>query len=331
MTMRWLCLCLVLIVNSLSVAASGRADLSAERARALAASPHPDARLLGAWLGQLACRRSAGSCAQEAEASFERVLAQPPQDARVLRVVISAIGNFLAPGSPRWQAERARLVSLVQTLDPDSLESWLPSLPNPADLDSRAEGAAVLARAARSTRSGVDYFENYRWIDARLAELPAGLDFAPETGDASPEMQRRQTAMALAATIAPGFVQFTRWCRQPDSAWARDCRTIARLLSRGETLLDRGIGKGVLQRLARTAEELAEAERLAADQDWRMAAVQHCGLLDEPSTLDQFGQPGVSEIMLIEAGLQARGLPLTAPADPDLRQRPCAAERDHAG
>lgn len=159
--------------KSADASTNARANHAAERVRLLSASPDADAWLLGAWMARYWCHGDAKDCDPvQAGLLFERVLAQPPENPTVLRVLIDQLPEFLAGDPARLAAERSRLLARVQALDPDSLSSWLPSLPDSADIKRRAEGAAVLARAAQSTRAGADYRESYRWIAGRLAGLP---------------------------------------------------------------------------------------------------------------------------------------------------------------
>jgi hypothetical protein len=326
---------LVFASLSFSPSAAAGADAASEarnhdasaQVRQLSASPHADAWLLGAWISRSWCRVDADGCdPAQADRLFERVLAQPPENPTVLRVLIDQLPAFLAGDPSRLAAERARLLAGVQLLDPDSATSWLPALPDSTDPKRRAEGIAVLARAARSTSADIDFMRSYQWIASRLVELP----LAPEgRGDASkavdPESTRREFAMAIAVAIAiPSYQPLSSWCRDPSRAWAADCRTIARLLAGSDTLIDRMIGKGMLVRLASTGDERAEAERVGASAAWLMTAQQQCQVLDDEATLAAMELEGVTEVGLIEAGLQARGLPIEPPADAELRKRPCA-------
>ena len=103
-------------------------------------------------------------------------------------------------------------------------------------------------------------------------------------------------------------------------------RAIARVLADGETLIDRMIGKSMLERLVSSADERDESARISAAADWLRNAQLQCGVLDSAATLAVMEQEDVTEIGLIEASLQARGLPLEPPADPALRQRPCGED-----
>lgn len=301
-------------------------DTLAAQVQLLSASADADAWLLGAWLAHSACTRGAAGCdTQQADRLFARVLAQPPQDALVLRVLIGQLGEFLADDPPRLAAEQARLLALVQTLEPQALSSWLPALPDLSDTARAAQGAAVLAQAARSTRTGSDYQRTFRWIAARLAQLPPDPEWAAAAAvEPSPDAARRTAAMGMVhAMRVPSFQRVSRWCAFPSSAIVDDCRAIARLLAHGDTLLERSIGVGMLERLVSTAVERAEALQAAAQTDWLTAGMQQCQVLDDAAVLARLEGADTSEIALIQAGLQARGLPIEPPADQGLRERPC--------
>lgn len=316
-----------------TAANSGDGDAAA-RVRLLSASPDADAWLLGAWMARSWCQADAGDCDPvQAGLLFERVLAQPPDNPTVLRVLIDQLPQILAGDPARLAAERTRLLARVQALDPDSLSSWLPALPDFTDAKRRPEGAAVLARAARSTRAGADYRESYRWIAGHLAHLPLDPEWMDGAdAQATPESAHRLVAIAMVHAIAtPAYTQLTRWCREPGSRWAGDCRAIARVLAGGETMIDRMIGKAMLERLVSTAAERTEADEVAAATSWLWTAQIQCGVLDSGATLSLMEQEGVTEIGLIEAGLQARGLPLQPPSDAALRKQPCpVTETGHA-
>ena len=70
---------------------------AAARVRLLSASSDADAWLLGAWMARSWCRADANGCDPvQAGLLFERVLAQPPENPTVLRVVIDQLPVFLA-------------------------------------------------------------------------------------------------------------------------------------------------------------------------------------------------------------------------------------------
>lgn len=298
-----------------------RDDVVAAQVRLLSASPDADAWVLAAWIAQSWCK---GCGRVQANLLVERVLAEPPEDPGVLRVLIGLLPVFLASDPTRQAAEHAVLLAKLQSIDPQALAGWQLALPDSADPNRQAEGAAVLARAARSTRTGVDYYGSYRWIASRLVDLPLDPEAAAELGEGQPpEFTRQATALAMThAIVAPSYLQLSRWCRDPSRSWAADCRAIARLLAGADTLLDRGIGRSMLERLATTEAERAEAARLSAAMAWLMSAGQ-CPALEEATILSVMEQEGVSEIGLIEAGLLARGLPIEPPKDPELHKQPC--------
>jgi len=319
-------LILLLLAVSSAVSAAGAAKPerpSEARLRLLSASPDPDAWLLGAWMARAWCQTYAADCDPvRAALMFERVLAQPPENPALLRILIGQLPQFLEGDPARLVSEKARLLARVQALDPQSLPSWLPALPDSTDLKRREEGAALLAQAARSTRAGTDFSDTYRWLSGRLAKLPLEPSWV-DSVDVQPESAHRVLAWSMSFAIAtPGYLQVSRWCKEPGS-WIDDCRAIARLFVNGETMLDRSLGKTMLGRVAKTAAEQAEAQDIAAQVDWLWAASVKCRVMEDQSVLSLWDQEGVTEISLIEAQLEARGLPIKPPLDPAIRKYPC--------
>ena len=321
---------LILLLLAVSSVVNAAADdarperPSEARLRLLSASPDPDAWLLGAWMASAWCQTDAADCDPvRAALLFERVLAQPPENPTLLRILIGQLPQSLKGDPARLVSEKARLLARVQALDPQSLPSWLPALPDSTDLKRRAEGAAVLARAAQSTRAGEDFSETYRWLAKRLAKLPLEPSWVDNSISAPPEYAHRALAFAMSSAMAtPGYLQVSRWCKEPGS-WIDDCRAIARLFASGDTILDRSLGKSMLKRLARTDAEQAEAQNIAAQVDWLWAASAKCRVMEDQSVLSLWDQEGVTEISLIEAQLEARGLPIKPPVDAAMRKYPC--------
>lgn len=324
--LRWIIsLCLAYASGASAIAAEDANEAMALQAQRLGASSAPEAWLLGAVLADL-CPEAQPNCERPLrDALVERLLAQPPADPVLLRVLIHRLPQWLADDPVRAQAERARLLTEVQAQDPDALESWLPALPG-ADPARSAEAAAVLARAAQSTRAGADIAVSFRWALQYLKDVPVNPDWAEgDLQGLDADQLRRHAAFAYAVSQLDGYWTLSRWCRTPDAPWQPECAAIARTLAHSDTLLDRAFGASLMQKVAVTPAEQAQAQQWRQDANWLTQAMQQCRLTEEPDYL-RWMEQGSSEMALLKAGLIARGLPVQPPADPTRLDAICPAD-----
>lgn len=324
--LRWITgLCLAYASGASAIAPQNAQEALTMQVQRLAASSAPEAWLLGAVLADL-CPEAQLNCERPLRGALvERVLAQPPADPVLLRVLIHRLPDWLADDPVRAQAERARLLTEVQTQDPAALESWLPALPG-ADPARRAEVVALLARAAQSTQAGADMAASFRWASQYLKDLPIDPAWADgELQGLDANQLRRHVAFSFAVSLPGGAWALSRWCQTPDAPWQPECAAIARTLVHSDTLLDRSIGASLMQKVAATPAEQAQAQQWRQDANWLSKAMQQCRLTEEPDYL-RWMDEGSSEIELLEAGLIARGLPVQAPADPTRLDAICPAE-----
>lgn len=329
---RWVCP-VALLVTAITAGAAeepGSLDDAAlnERARLVSAHVEPDAAVLGALWASMPCDQfespgKRSTCDRVLlNGLVERALAQPPEDPMQLRIAIDYLPHWLRNDPLRWPAERQRLLTLLQAREPEVVNNWLRALPPVVTPERRAEAALVLAHAARSTRTAPDFVESFRWIAERLQGLPFHSQAVDQSDD--PDYSRRSEALSMSLAVAlPGYQAFTHWCRDPGNGLANDCRASARVLAKGDTLLDRSVGAKLLQRLATTEAERAEAEATDASAQWLLQAARSCRPDNDRAKIALMETQGASEIELIEAALLARGLSIEPPADPALRADPC--------
>lgn len=234
--------------------------------------------------------------------------ARAADDVLVQTLLLQAESDAPASAAPRWQA-----------LEPDNLAAWMASK---VDID------VLLAAARDATRYDSHTYPRVRWmvqmiraqpLDAgeRAALVAAGVEV---TGDLLSEEQALIWAMGMDTAVArPSWLPLMQACR--DAALAAtptrrdDCRHIAGLLAdRSDTAMAEGVGIGMLQRLAATPAERADADRRKRRFDWQM---HHRVATPDASArfLRAFADPAIrTERELIARMLQEGGVAPEPPA-----------------
>lgn len=189
----------------------------------------------------------------------------------------------------------------------------------------------TLAAARDTTRyDGRSYgqirfmMEVFQRVPMEVVEVGEGYR---EVGDTD-EARAALNAFALwAAYGIPAFQEVVKTCREPmvpaDAARLDDCRHVASVLAReSDVLIARGIGVGMLKRMATSSDEQAEARTLRRRMQWQLQQRYAVGgdeamLRDDINTmLRLLRDPGIdTETQMSEAILHERGIALTPPTD----------------
>lgn len=189
----------------------------------------------------------------------------------------------------------------------------------------------TLAAARDATRYDGRSYEQIRFMMEVFQRVPMeGMEVGEgyrEVGDTD-EARAALNAFALwAAYGIPAFQDVVKSCREPmvpaDAARMGDCRHLAGVLAQeSDVLIARGIGVGMLKRMATSSDEQAEARALQRRMQWqlqqRYAAGGDAAMLrdDVDTMLRLLRDPAIdTETQMNEAILRERGIALTPPAD----------------
>lgn len=217
---------------------------------------------------------------------------------------------------------RARAAARWQVLEPDNLAAWLAGgQPGPA-----------LAASMRVTRHDSHFYPRVRLIADALAAFPPTADERVALLPPDARMDHAQLAVIAAlgidlAVAIPAFQGLTQQCRDPalvaTPGRPEACRQVARVLVTGsDTVLAESVGIGMLDRLAVTPAEQAEARHLRRGFDWRMQqripldgedGTNFFRLFRDPSVRDE---RELTERMLREAGIPPEPPPGWQPPRP---------------
>lgn len=184
--------------------------------------------------------------------------------------------------------------------------------------DNAAVGILVLAQAAGSGDSaakaqalrGIAAARTFHSYDADLLAslLRAGAKArAPSNVDADSLVVGVAMAWAL-----PDVIVLDEACR-PGAADADTCRAIGRVLADGNSLISRIVGHKLWNRFADPGADRLEVHRRMRNLHWMLANQL---LLLDPSARKRWRESllaGDGEVAALQAGLEARGIPLEAP------------------
>lgn len=216
---------------------------------------------------------------------------------------------------------RARAAARWQALEPDNLAAWL----------AGNEAGVMLAALPRATRYDGHLYPRVRLIADALAAFPPTDDERAALLPPDARVDDAQLAVIAAlgidlAVAMPAFNGLTQQCRDPALAATpgrrEACRHVAQGLVSSDTLLAESVGIGMLDRLAATPAEQAEARRLRRGFDWRMQqrialdgedGANFIRLFRDPSVRDERELTGR---MLREAGIPREPPPGWQPPRP---------------
>ena len=187
---------------------------------------------------------------------------------------------------------------------------------------------ALLADARVATRFELGMLEQVRWMQAALLRTPptpAERTAFADAGEFVPTEHAAITAMGLWAAVAfPGLDPLMQGCDADalgaNLAHARDCRHVAGIMANGsDTQLGEMLGLALLERLATTQAERADAQARRRSFDWRMFEWGRANAALPRDGAGQFvrflADPSVrTEADLIARALQEAGIALEPPA-----------------
>ncbi|MEO7208367.1 MAG: hypothetical protein ABI356_16730 [Steroidobacteraceae bacterium] len=228
----------------------------------------------------LAARSDANSVATAAALSFANSYSGPTAAPTALQLIARA--SDLAPGNaaigwlhlqlcvitPSCDSRDAAFV--LKWVDPDNAAAWLAQLAI-AHKDGTEVGR-VLSDMARATRFDLYYNQlmvmMFDALNGVRRELPGGVVVSDTA---------KLSALARVANskIIPAFSPLIDACREAGllSERREDCRRVAKIMQRGDTVIVQIVGFGVERRLipaeSKEAKSLAERKHLL---EWRLSA-----------------------------------------------------------
>lgn len=234
----------------------------------------------------LAARADANSVATAAALSFTNGYARPAAATTAAPTALQLIARAsdMAPGSaaigwlhlqlcastPSCDSRDAAFV--LRWVDPDNAAAWLAQLALAHKDKDATEVERVLGDMARATRFDLYYNQlmvmMFDALNGVRRELPGGV-VASDTAKLS------ALARVANAEIIPAFSPLIDACREAGSVSERreDCRRLAKIMQRGDTVIVQMVGFGVERRLipadGKEAKILAERKHLL---EWRLSA-----------------------------------------------------------
>lgn len=230
----------------------------------------------------LAARSEANSVATAAALSFTNSYAGPTAAPTALQLIARA--SDMAPGSAAIGWLRLQLCAstpscdsrdaafVLRWVDPDNAAAWLAQLALAHKDKDSTEVERVLGAMVRAARFDLYYNQlmvmMFDALNGVRRELPGGV-VASDTAKLS------ALARVANAEIIPAFSPLIDACREAGAASERreDCRRLAKIMQRGDTVIVQMVGFGVERRLipagSKEAKSLAERKHLL---EWRLSA-----------------------------------------------------------
>jgi len=229
----------------------------------------------------LAARSDANSVATAAALSFTNSFAAPATAPEALQLIArasdlapenAAIGWLhlqLCATTPACDSRDAAFV--LRWVDPDNAAAWLAQLSTAHKDKDTIEVDRVLGDMARATRFDLYYNQimvmMFDALNGVRHELPGGVV-------ASDTAKLAALAGVANAEIIPAFSPLLDACREATGGERReDCRKLAKIMQRGDTVIVQMVGFGIERRLipadSKEAKSLAERKHLL---EWRLSA-----------------------------------------------------------
>jgi hypothetical protein len=229
----------------------------------------------------LAARADANSVATAAALSFTNSFAAPAAAPPALQLIAraselapenAAIGWLhlqLCATTPSCDSRDPAFV--LRWVDPDNAAAWLAQLSTAHKDKDTIEVDRVLGDMARATRFDLYYNQimvmMFDALNAVRRELPGGVA-------ASDTAKLTALAGVANAEIIPAFSPLIDVCREAAGSERReDCRKLAKIMQRGDTVIVQMVGFGIERRLipadSKEAKSLAERKHLL---EWRLSA-----------------------------------------------------------
>jgi hypothetical protein len=229
----------------------------------------------------LAARTDANSVATAAALSFTNSFAAPATAPAALQLIArasdlapenAAIGWLhlqLCATTPACDSRDPAFV--LRWVDPDNAAAWLAQLSTAHKDKDTIEVDRVLGDMARATRFDLYYNQimvmMFDALNGVRRELPGGVV-------ASDTAKLAALAGVANAEIIPAFSPLIDACREAAGSERReDCRKLARVMQKGDTVIVQMVGFGIERRLipadSKEAKSLAERKHLL---EWRLSA-----------------------------------------------------------
>ena len=262
--------------------------------------------------------------------------------------------EIVDPKAARWleQSERlskddavaiALILPLLRDTDPqchaDAVRRWRDAEPDnlvPLLMADLTEDA--LLAAARGTFRADGHFSEILRLVVQTVQRPRNGPVSDilervvvSAGPGNRDTYAASLGSAVAGRSQPSFTALVRYCRDSDDASRLQCRHAAEVLQgRGDTLLARMVGIGLLRDTAADDAQRAQAEAARRRQDWLSARNAELAARDLGDHSARFvrnlgASPVPNEIEILESVLLDSGIPLDPPAgwnretDPALR------------
>jgi hypothetical protein len=332
---------LVLAASLLCLSASVRAELpsrfellaathTSTVIQTLEASRNPDDWWLAAQLLSFNPPMQTSQAALEARIAMlkQRSLDAGSDDPRVLREQLSEAFPSSHPLAITPEAMAELRATLIR-VDADNIETWLALLPTQPSADDQPKVDAYLAHAATAVKFDSGFATSMRTVTAAYAAVPAPDGMA--TADL-PASLRESGVSANSLPVIAGFAYavafaggeystLARWCHPDNKHLSRDvCAQVAEKLSTsGDTLIARMFGFRIAETLAANPAHLQSILDKRRTFDWRYeqstalttAQEQQGHVVADP----RWQEPGATEISVMEAALEAAGIPMEPPVD----------------